>query len=445
MSMTPGNRRPVNLSIHVAFWLMAAMLLLNVVWIPTLIGLGRAVSWLVALPLLLSQMFLVSLAFRLPLRRAMGSAGFLIVAALAYYFFIGSSMAIGTVPYPFESMLKIIYSAMAVVAAAVGSSLVLRQTGIDGLVTGMLALLGVTCTLIIASPLLRNVFSFQHQDFFDQFFGVFMDPNDAGYMGCLAAVLALASLTPHSRCRKLAAAVLMLSVVATILTNSRSAIVTLGLTLFFFLPSLYRALRAFWPAIVGVVIGMTLLVANVLDFASLFSEKNIRRFTQMTQPFEANVLEDSRLFLWRIALPQIAEAPVLGGGLGKMQYLDGTICGGSIYAVCGVHNTYLLLLGEAGMVALTLFLLFLATLLWQRWRWGASIATNVAAGWTLVLAVNAMMFHHLLSTLWCGFVIGVSCAMAAYAAETVSAPTKVDLMQPSPRGGTGLSTPGGHT
>ena len=437
MNPAHRDRRPKNPSIHIAFWLTATLLLLNVLWLPTMIGLDGVVTGFVALLLLCSQLFLASLAFRLPLRRAIGDAGLLILAALTSYLVIGSLMAIGVATYPFEDMLKIGYSIMAVAAAGVGGSLVLRQGGIDRLAVGMLMLLGVTCIFILASPVLEEtVFSLQHQDFGQQAFGVFTDPNDAGFMCCLAAVLAIASLAPHSQHRTLAAAVLVLSVTATILTNSRTALVTLVLILLFFLPSLYRAFRAFAIARLAIagIAGSIILVTVFTDLVSSQPEHQIRRMEELTQLFEADVLEISRLYLWRLALPQIAEAPILGNGLGAMRNIYGTSCGGTVDDFCGVHNTYLMLLGEAGIVPLMLFLLFIASLLRRCLRRRSAIAADVAAGWTLVLAANAVTFHHLLSSLWCGFVIGLICAMAAYAVETAA-----DRTQPRAPGETGLS------
>ena len=41
----------------------------------------------------------------------------------------------------------------------------------------------------------------------------------------------------------------------------------------------------------------------------------------------------------------------------------------------------------------------------------------MATGWALTLAVYATTFHHLLGVMRYSFVIGLSCALAAFAAE----------------------------
>ena len=392
---------------------MAAIVLLNVVWIPTLLGLDRAVTWLVAAALLSGQLFLVSLAFRFPLRRALGAPGWLIVAALASYLVIGAIMAIGVTPYPFEDLLKYGYAIVTVMAAAVGGSLALRQAGIENLARGSLALLGATCILTVASPALDAVFTYTHRADY-RFRGVFTDPNDAGYVGCLAVALALLSARRH---RKLAGAVLGLGVGAIILSGSRTAILTLVPVLLFFLLLTRRSFSA-WLVVAGVGSIITFVVIAP-DRLPRVSEDYILQMQSVSKPFEpGGGAENNRLYLWRLSLSQIAESPVLGSGLGESFGLGGNDCGGTIPVPCGPHNTYLLLLQEAGIVPLALFLLFLASLLWQRLRSGPSLAGNIAAGWGVIFTVYATAFHHLLYSPWYGFSIGLSCALMAYAAET---------------------------
>ncbi len=413
MDATTPARRPSNPSVRFVFWLTAAMLLLNIGAIPELTGL-EALQWAIAFVLAPSYLFLANLAFRVPLQRTLGAPGFLIVGTLVSCIVIGSIMATGGGSYPLEYILKYSGISVVIVATAVGGSLVLHQTGVEGLAKGLLCILGVTCILILASPWLHDLWTFLPDRAAGRFSGVFQDPNDAGYMGCLTLTLALALIAVR-RHRKLAGTVLVLSVTATILSNSRTAIVSLGLiSLFFLLLSLRRSFIV-WLFFTGTV-GVVALTVSVSDRVPFFSQRESDRILSIV---ESGVSRE-RLFLWRIGLQRMAESPILGNGLGTFSIMEGTALGdcNTRSGQCGVHNTYLLLLGEAGIVPLALFLLFLGSLLWRRLGGGHSLAADIAAGWTLTLAVYAMTFHHMLGIMRYGFVIGLSCTLAAFAAET---------------------------
>ena len=416
------SRWPAKPLVNLAFWLPAFMLLLNIVHIPELTGVGRVLNWSFAVPILLSQLFLASLVFRVPLRWTLGAPGFLIVATMASCLVIGSAMVIGKAPYPYEYLLKYGYFIVTIVATAVGGAIVLRQTGVEGLAQGVLMLLCVTCILIITSPVLADFFPHAHHNAYFRFTGTFGDPNDAGYAACLTVALALALLAPQSRCRRLAGAVLIIGVAAVFLSQSRTSALALVLVFLFFLLSTHRSLKKSFLVWLT-TIGATAIVAFAVtapDRVPGLSDEQLRRLSSLkdTPLITGNISAgNNRPYLWQTGLSRIAESPVLGNGLGEFQQITDSGCSEGKVDPCGVHNIYLLLLGEAGMVPLAFFLLFLGSLLWQRLRQGPSIATDVAAGWTLIFAVHAMTFHHLLDSMRYGFVIGLSCAMAAYANE----------------------------
>ena len=407
--------------VNLAFWLMAAMVLTNGAAIPVLTGLVGMRAWPIMLPVLFVYLFLASLAFRVPLRWALGAPGFLIVAGLASHLVIGSIMVAGAAPYPYDNLLQYGYFITAIVATAVGGSLVLRRAGIERLATGCLVILGLANSLTLASPMLVEFFSFVHRDADRRFVGIFFDPNDAGYAGCLAVALALAMLASHGWQRRLAGAVLVLGAVATILSFSRTSLLILGLLfLFFLLPSRRLSKIPFivWMIVTGMA-GVLAFVVIALDRVPFFSPNQIDHLLSITETLLKLGVEGdyNRLDLWEIALSWIVESPVFGNGLGEFFRLTVSGCGVHQIEPCGVHNLYLLFLGEAGVVPLALFLLFLGSVLWERLRSGPSIAANAAAGWTLTLVVHAMTAHHLPRTIWGGFVVGLICAMAAYAAE----------------------------
>lgn len=422
--------RPGHPAVGPLFWFTAAMMLTNGAGLPVITGLVGVRSIVLLLPALVGCFFLASLAFRVPLRAALGAPGLLFLAALASHLVIGMAVAVGAARYPFEDALKDAYALVAVLAAAIGGSLVLRRNGIQALSTACLVILGTACLLTLLSPVLVRFSSFVPRDAYFRSSGVFTNPNEAGYVGCLAVVLALVQRAPHGWHRLLTGAALVLGVAAVILSGSRTALATLVLlALFFMLFSRRSAVGSFVSRLVGAALmGIVAFITLVPEHVPFLPAAQKDRLSSIVKRQPTPHDHTHRSVLWLTGLQRIGEAPVLGNGLGEFRRFAGTRCGGRGLVLCGVHNIYLMFLGEAGIVPLALLLLHLGRILGCPRRWGRSIADDVAVGWTLTFAVYAMVSHHLLNTTWCGFVIGLSCAMVAYADETA------DRSRPRPAG-----------
>ena len=80
----------------------------------------------------------------------------------------------------------------------------------------------------------------------------------------------------------------------------------------------------------------------------------------------------------------------------------------------GVHNVYLMLVGEAGIIPLALYLLSLFFLMRLYWIMPKSPARDSIAGWVIVMAMFGVTFHHLLTQGTYNFLIGLTCALAAF-------------------------------
>ena len=90
----------------------------------------------------------------------------------------------------------------------------------------------------------------------------------------------------------------------------------------------------------------------------------------------------------------------------------------------GVHNQYLILLGEAGVLPTLLFVAFLVAGLRAGARAnGAHWTLAAVSGWAVVVAVFSISFHTVLTQRACNFILGLSCAaMASCPREGVSEP-----------------------
>ncbi len=119
-----------------------------------------------------------------------------------------------------------------------------------------------------------------------------------------------------------------------------------------------------------------------------------------------------RLSMWKEQLEEGLQSPFVGKGLMKLRRITDNLPN-SKGEPEGIHNLYLALLGEAGIVPLALYCLFLLSLLRLRWSAPNSPARNVVVGWAVVMALFSMFYHHLLTQGPFMFLAGLSCALAA--------------------------------
>ena len=437
--METAEPRPLPLSTRFAFWSVAVLLLINVNhFLHMTVGTGR----LATLALAACCTFLC-LVIRSPLRQVLGLPGFMLLAALASYLFIGLSAALVTeaIWYAMDPAfpLRIGFAALIVVATALGAFVTSRRVGVDRLLKGVLVILSITCALILATPLLLEhiytmPFRFADRQFqaLYRYMGTFTSPTLAGTACCYTVVLAL-SFLKNSRHRTYPIVGLILGIAGGILTLSRTAIVTLGVIFVLFLwlsRPRSRQNQSFVPR-QGILLGTGILS---LLFVGLLNTPHGEYFERLLWSVNIDGAKDVRFQqIWPIALSQIAESPVFGHGLMRFHFLEGApLC--RLGLVCGSHNSYLMLWGEAGIIPLLLFLLGIGLLLSTSLTLPQSLATNVVTGWTVVFALACVARDGVPYFSWHNFILGLSCALAMQARresqglrsdpQSTSAPTK---------------------
>lgn len=425
------DRRSSASPVQVGFWSLAIMTLTN---INHLLHLTIGIGWFSLLGLA-TCCVLLCLVVRIPLRRALGCPGLLIIAALLSYLFIGLSAAFVTgSPWSWYAAdpvfpLRISLAALIVVATALGASATLYRVGVERLLKGILAILAVTCILILMTPLLRGSLYTLPMHLEDvqriasyRFIGPFVNPNMAGIVCCYTVVLALFFLA-SGRYRTFAGIVLVLGTAAGILTFSHLVILALAIIFIFFLCLLTLMRRqkrlsvARW--MIAIVVGMVVSAAVNLEHFSL-NQKQIHRVTgfQEILPFAAGG-SNIRWALWPVALSQIAESPFFGHGLLRFHYLEGGArCRMGVR--CGSHNSYLMLWGEAGAIPLLLFLLFLGSLLWKSLTLSRSVTILLVVPWGIVFVLACMTNDTVIYSPWHLFILGLSCVLVASATWELS-------------------------
>lgn len=415
---------------RIVFWLVAVTTLVNA---NHLLNMMIGTGWPATLGLAFCCTFLC-LTVRLPLRHVLGTSGSLIVASLASYLFIGLSTALvvgAPLDHPADSSLpfRVGVAIVTLMAVAFGAALTLLRVGIEALLKGILAILTVTCILILATPLLMDhiltslperwhPLSYTSRS---RFAGTFTSSTAASTVACYAAALALSFLT-YGQHRIFATMALSLACAATILTTSRAGFISLGVVFLSFLipmASQYRRKRIFflmWIVLPSVVSGIVWTVVTRARLAGLQGSLSARSrwFFDFDTPDVSGETMYSRFALWPLSLSRIAESPLFGHGIAQFHRLEGApIC--QIDLPCGSHNSFLMLWGEAGILPLTLLVLGIGSLLWTCWRLPRSVATSSVTGWTLCFSLACMARDSVPYLVWNSFIIGLSCALMAHA------------------------------
>ena len=242
----------------------------------------------------------------------------------------------------------------------------------------------------------------------------------------MTAVTALAVMR-RGRSQFLAYGALLVAVAALVGTFSRTALVVLPILV---LGALLVSRGAQRRRLAGgtVIIGLVLagMLAN-LD-SDLFEERQLARWNSLAEIVELSTVDDvslaGRATLWRLALDQALESPLIGNGLGSLHQLEEAWYNDE-GILLGAHNQYLILFGEAGFVPLLLF----ASFLWVTFHAGfrkekALWALGAVSGWALVLTLFSIAFHGILTQRACNFIMGLSCAVMAGCLGDEGAPTE---------------------
>ena len=82
-----------------------------------------------------------------------------------------------------------------------------------------------------------------------------------------------------------------------------------------------------------------------------------------------------------------------------------------------------MLVGEAGVIPLALYVLSLFFLMRLLWTVPKSLGRDLVVGWVIVMALYGLSYLHLLTMGAYNFAIGLACATAAFLVQKQSDPT----------------------
>lgn len=177
--------------------------------------------------------------------------------------------------------------------------------------------------------------------------GVYINPNTAGFICLIGYCLTFAI---HEKYLKLIGQIIF--TFTGLLTFSRTFIV---LWFMINLISLWINIKNIRVFLIGII-----TIAFLFSFAQLFGLSNVR-LEQIQDVINAKakmseINDDSRTDTWAQYYPMIISKPILGNGFGTFAGTENKE---------GVHNSYLLVLGEAGIIP---FVIFSGFFLWLVYR-----------------------------------------------------------------------------
>lgn len=397
---------------NLVFWALAVIVVLHIEGFPD--ENGKRIIY--ALTSVLS--ILLICIVRVRIAHGLGTAGIVFAASIMSYLIIGLIVAIyqgiELSVSDYKNAGATIFFLLIFVASALGGFVTIRTYGVETTFSWILRIFIVICAVIITSPILISFGLPLVQHHGPRHSGPYIDPNNAGIVGCLTVTMAITFLR-FSKYRISAYLALYTGLIAILFTGSKTAIIASFSVVSFFLLFRNRRINIFFPLLSLVV----LFIIYSGEIVTLLSWQHLDRLSAILTLVYGNIgnpdhLLTGRELLWNLAIEQAMESPIFGHGFSQGIYLEE----GSPYVGTnkrlGVHNIYLLLIVEAGIIPILLYLLYLFSIFRLFLSVPVSPAKDTVIGWTIVLILAGITFHHLFTLKVLAFVIGLSCATGQF-------------------------------
>ena len=402
--------------VAVAFWTLTVI---SVFGLNGVFPNGSNADLLVVALGFISSLVLVGLV-HVRLSQALGGPGVLILATIVSHLLIGFTVSVVTAVEMrgdvYGNVKDHAISLTVISAAALGGRAILERLGVEAFLKSMLMILMASSTTVLLSPILPSMGDPLNVGDSFRLTGTHVNPNYAGFAGCMTAVLALAFLC-NVRRHLLGYLGLTAGSFAIFASFSKTAVISLALISIFFLLFNGRGSRVSVLLCLGAV---TLSGVIALQFLILKGTPlhlgQLKRTAHVVQLMSGGGIDDEvltqRRTLWKLGQRLALESPIVGNGLSQLRHMHG---GRMAHdgAWLGVHNLYLLLLGEAGVVPFSLYLLHLFSLLRLNWTAPKTLVRDVVVGWTMTVALVSGTMDHVWAVELHACLIGLTCAMAA--------------------------------
>lgn len=339
-----------------------------------------------------------------------------------YLAFVGSYLMIGLLSAAYfgfrEALGTAIWGAflnLLTVATFFTAAFILgRQDRLFEAVTVLKGFMTVMAVSIIASPLYAEFLPAFHDYDVSRNAGVLGNPNVAASLCYIGFAVTLAQIRTYNY---FSVAQVLLFFAATASTFSKAGFIAiLALAVIFALKS-WASGRRNLPVLLTIsivtLVTVALGVALVLELESYFelSPEQLRRLDAIRLIFTSGVLDDetttNRTGLLQLAFAQWLASPIIGLGLGAMHLVAGS--------EWGVHNTFMMVLGESGVVPFFLLAgLCIAGIRWG-WRNFESWEGRFVLGYGISFSLSCLSSHNILEDRFHNAMIGISLAIVLLA------------------------------
>jgi O-antigen ligase len=266
----------------------------------------------------------------------------------------------------------------------------------------------LSCLFVVLSDVMRPYQTFHTFTETDRATGFFENPNEAAMAALYCCVLVAALPAKSSAMRVIQ---YTLPVVALLMTFSKT-----GLLILIILGVIYVVTRR------SLLLSASVAVAIIGSFWGVWwvFDQDLLSLSWEQRERLADVLNliggdfntrstTGRDILFDFGLEKIEEALPWGAGLGKFHAMEGSLRN-ALNEWLGIHNTFLMVLGEAGIIPFALFLSLLAVLLLR----GMSVRhPTILYGFTIVLIGDMMTSHNVLVLRIPNLALAVAMTLAA--------------------------------
>ncbi len=292
-----------------------------------------------------------------------------------------------------DSSRLIAYFGTAIYCSAVYFFIAQRgDEGLQSALTVLQILFFFDCVAVLNDGLIVSYFGIDRPQ--ERASGFFDNPNEAAVMALYFLVIIATTATRLSLATVLKFAV---ALAALLLTFSKT-----GMLLFFFLAGAFLLARRSYGILVIALASMLALYPVIQFIVSVnplgMTDEQVLRIEQVVDIFSGEVdnkTTTGRVELWSIGLERISKTIPLGSGIGSFHRMEGSGHLDLEGNWLGVHNTFLMVLGESGLIPFLIFLGFLFVLI----RTSLSGAYSLTMAGFLVIFISDMFVTHGVLTL----------------------------------------------
>jgi len=272
----------------------------------------------------------------------------------------------------------------------------------------------ISAVATMASPFLYRFYVNLPPSFEQRMGGLFANPNEAATMGVLA--LALLQVFPHKR-RSIQLCLILLIGASIIVTLSKTgmaaAVIVLTLTTFAIVKGVGKvALLSAVAAAVFVIQDLDKLIVRAVDMLGAdLSASQMDRLFAVVDILSGRIdtyTSTNRSDIWALILSDAWDRFPAGGGLGSAHFYVGGYMDNGVWQ--GAHNTFLMVLAEAGPIPFALLVMTIGFTAWRVVRFGRAGFPYLVV--LIVICIEMLASHNSLvlrqSNIALAFVVGMA-------------------------------------